>query len=162
VTAPEALHADLIARLGGVNDHLERHALGVKLDVIEEAIAALGDTVPREQYDAVLTDRNSHKENVGELLVRSLDAERERDEARAERDALAHVIEQGDHAEDCNLGRWCTCYKSKPPAVSLALHDAEVWDACLDAIEQNELNTEQARQGNPYRAAAIREEADRD
>jgi len=28
---------------------------------------------------------------------------------------------------------------------------AEGWDDCLDAIEQNELNTEQARQGNPYR-----------
>lgn len=28
---------------------------------------------------------------------------------------------------------------------------AEAWDACLDAIDQNELNTDQAREGNPYR-----------
>lgn len=30
---------------------------------------------------------------------------------------------------------------------------AAAWDECLDAIEQNELNTEQARSGNPYRSA---------
>jgi hypothetical protein len=29
---------------------------------------------------------------------------------------------------------------------------AKAWEACLDAIDQNELNTEQARNGNPYRA----------
>lgn len=31
---------------------------------------------------------------------------------------------------------------------------ANAWDACLDAIEQNELNTGQAREGNPYREEA--------
>jgi len=30
---------------------------------------------------------------------------------------------------------------------------AHVWDECLNAIEVNNLNTEQARDGNPYRAA---------
>ncbi len=33
----------------------------------------------------------------------------------------------------------------------------EAWDYCLDEIEANELNTEQAREGNPYRATEIRE-----
>jgi hypothetical protein len=28
---------------------------------------------------------------------------------------------------------------------------AAAWDECLDAIEANEINTEQARAGNPYR-----------
>jgi len=28
---------------------------------------------------------------------------------------------------------------------------AEAWDFCLDEIEQNDLNTAQARIGNPYR-----------
>lgn len=37
---------------------------------------------------------------------------------------------------------------------------AEAWDECLDAIEQHELNTEQARAGNPYRAAAEQTEAE--
>ncbi|WP_382307319.1 hypothetical protein [Herbiconiux sp. UC225_62] len=37
---------------------------------------------------------------------------------------------------------------------ALKRRDADVWDACLDAIEQNELNTIQAREGNPYRAGA--------
>lgn len=29
---------------------------------------------------------------------------------------------------------------------------ARAWDECLNAIEKHELNTEQARAGNPYRA----------
>jgi len=31
---------------------------------------------------------------------------------------------------------------------------ADVWDECLTAIESNNLNTEQARKGNPYRPVA--------
>ena len=31
---------------------------------------------------------------------------------------------------------------------------AKAWDACLDAIDTHELNTSQAREGNPYRKTA--------
>ena len=41
----------------------------------------------------------------------------------------------------------------------LAEHDrsvsASAWDECLSAIDANELNTEQARDGNPYANALI-------
>jgi hypothetical protein len=38
--------------------------------------------------------------------------------------------------------------------LDLADEFARIWDECLDAIEQNELNTQQAREGNPYRVKA--------
>lgn len=45
----------------------------------------------------------------------------------------------------------------------LAAHDAEVaanaWDRCLDEIEAYEINTQQARDGNPYRAGRVECEA---
>ena len=31
----------------------------------------------------------------------------------------------------------------------------KTWDECLDAIDQNELNTDQAREGNPHRNTAL-------
>jgi hypothetical protein len=33
----------------------------------------------------------------------------------------------------------------------LAGVQADAWDACLDDIEKYEINTQQAREGNPYR-----------
>lgn len=38
---------------------------------------------------------------------------------------------------------------------------AEAWDECLDAIEKHELNTEQARTDNPYRASSGQTEGGR-
>lgn len=73
-----------------------------------------------------------------------------------ERDA---VIEQAPHEEgcsfyQCSVPEWCQpcdCWKSQAPRDALAELKALVWDHCLNEIEQYELNTQQARDGNPYR-----------
>jgi hypothetical protein len=51
--------------------------------------------------------------------------------------------------------------QSSADALDAAIRQAkaEAWDECLDAIERYELNTEQARSGNPY--PGEREGADR-
>jgi len=43
---------------------------------------------------------------------------------------------------------------SASPSAVLADLKADVWDECLTAIEENEINTQQAREGNPYRKGA--------
>lgn len=121
-----------------------------------DALAALGDTVPHNDSNAAMT----------EAWYR---AARERDEARAERDALAHVIEQAQamagllrpwdvpQTQLRNLGR----ILATAPAVSLALHDAEVWDEGVRAKSaSSSIFDADVFAQNPYRAAAIREEVE--
>lgn len=143
VKRPEAPHADLIARLrmtdrrGGLG--YDAHAV---IKEAADALAELGDAVPREQYDALAVTAGQdaraaswNAENNGMLVDRSL-------RYRQERDALAHVIEQAPHAPGCRWDRIdarrgpdaCTCWKSTTPAVSLALHDAEMKAQALDEV----------------------------
>lgn len=77
----------------------------------------------------------------------------------AERDALAaqiaaareYVYDVKPGAEDLPVTRSeVQRILSADPDQLLREHDAKVWDEVLDAIEQNELNTQQAREGNPY------------
>lgn len=164
MTAPEVPHADLIARLrkeiqwqaeGSVEEDLMTRAA--------DALAALGDTVPREHYEEAV-----HATNVQQIAMRRLSAER---------DALAHVIEQ--------VRRWkmarqtgaggsyaaLTAILAAAPAVSLALHDAEVKAQALDdfatfisgsrADGLSGWTIAQIRLEAKNRAAAIREEAGR-
>jgi hypothetical protein len=71
---------------------------------------------------------------------------------------LAAKIEQAPHGYGCmstmrapyHRGP-CDCWKSTAPHVALAQVKADAWDHCLDEIEQNEINTAQARKYNPYR-----------
>lgn len=69
----------------------------------------------------------------GCLVCRSRKAERERDEARAERDRLAAALAAAPHAANCTLhdckidpcgNSPCDCWKSSTPAASAL---AEVW-----------------------------------
>jgi hypothetical protein len=126
VERPEVPHADLIARLRQwAEDGSVPPAAANAIDEAIDVLAALGDTVPASTLGKVATSYN-------EALR----------EARAERDALAHVIEQAPHAPGCEVhGLWilpvhglvavqqsgkCTCWKSTAPAASRALQDAEV------------------------------------
>jgi hypothetical protein len=165
VTAPEVPHSDLIAdRLWDSKlpslDHVETRMFTLQ-DLRRLATDALGNTVPREEYD-----------EARRLLSTRVEASR-LDEARAERDALAHVIEQAasvtsemaDTDEYPLEFFWRTRilrHLDTAPAVSLALHDAEVfdqgWKACQQLAHDQEPFT-QVQCDNPYRAAAIRKEA---
>lgn len=133
---PEVPHADLIARLRSVNDHMENNTLGVRLHVVDDAIAALGDTVPREQYDDLFRTSAAG-------IAHYAGIERERDEARAERDALAHVIEHAREwmrttpATQLDNPRWLELDGIlDAPALSLALHDAEVKAQALEELRE--------------------------
>ena len=46
---------------------------------------------------------------------------------------------------------------SRADTSTLATVKADTWDECLDTIDKNELNTEPARAGNPYRASIEQE-----
>jgi hypothetical protein len=105
---PEVPHADLIADLRGLAELLTGLANRATLRRAADALAALGDTVPREQYDLQL---GNHADDSRRHLTRARSAERERDEARAERDAILYA----STAES-----------------DLALHDAEVKAQALD------------------------------
>lgn len=69
------------------------------------------------------------------------------------RHAFNNEIHRDGGAECTQKGTPRTVYVFDPDY--LAEHDrttkAEAWDECLDEIDKNELNTEQARSGNPYR-----------
>lgn len=97
------------------------------------------------------------------------------DTAQAERDAALAVIEQARVEQEENLKRLEFIFShdatamdvvecasefarqstlTTSPADALDALDAvkfAAWNECLDAIEKHELNTEQARSGNPYR-----------
>jgi hypothetical protein len=166
--APEVPHADLIADLRGLAELLTGLANRATLRRAADALAALGDTVPREQYDLQL---GNHADDSRRHLTRARSAERERDEARAERDALAHVIEQvrirqHHRPDDTPIDMLDDIARilDTAPAVSLARQDAVAWDQGYQSgFERGVLV--QAKQasgeapGNPHRAAAIREEA---
>jgi small-conductance mechanosensitive channel len=218
VTAPEAPHADLIARLRERAASFvvetdeegmarQRRTFRQVMREAADALAALSDTVPRvaslvdsdkraafarlkdefagrygSELDADINDllyvladavsvdtyENMRITAYGHLA----DAERERDEARAERDALAHVREQVRAVAGLlrpwkvtpqqleNLGR----ILDTAPAVFLALHDAEVKAQALDeaASKCDDDGTEEMTRLIDWlqgRAAAIREEA---
>lgn len=80
----------------------------------------------------------------------------------AEHDAALAVIERA--AVDINdmTRPWHRVFQRTLATLRTAPADAlaelkrvtaeKAWDACLDEIEQFEINTEQARDGNPYRA----------
>ena len=86
------------------------------------------------------------------------------DALRAERDGLAEILKE---AQSINAEGASTIEAARQksdrldlllasaPSVALARVREAAWDECLDAIEQNELNTAQAREGNPYRADAL-------
>jgi len=86
-TTPDAPHADLIARLHMID---RRGGLGYEAHAIvteaAAALAALGDTVPREQYDAKEVQWQEASRLLRARTGTASTAERERDEARAERD----------------------------------------------------------------------------
>jgi hypothetical protein len=134
---------------------------------LDEAADALADSVPREQYDEArrLLSTRVEASRLDESIA-------ERDEARAERDALAHVIEQvrvrrmprpedtpGDMLDDIAV------ILDAASLVSLARHDAEVKAQALgsaavdfDHFEYDDNNLAVSTWlGN--RAAAIRAEA---
>jgi hypothetical protein len=135
---PEVPHADLVEQLQVAADWATKHgweSVSVQASTVADALAALGDTVPRQQYEG--------SERRGDAALRWVD------EARAEVKsldaAMAHLIEQAPHGNECTLGKngydpvWdlrikkpCNCWKSTSPAVSLALHDAEVKAQALD------------------------------
>jgi len=115
----------------------------------------------------------------GALIVAALhlseELEREERGVRAERDALAHVIEQAPHEPDC-LTSWnapeydvkpCTCWKSTAPSDALAAHDAEVWEEGHEQgyntgfYPREDEDPEKAEalslKENPYRTVTIRE-----
>lgn len=146
-------HADLIADLRGLADLLTGLRNRATLRRAADALAALGDTVPREQYDALMLH------STGVDLVTS--AERERDEARAERDSLQRgVVAATERAEAAEAERDALAMQDNRvrhilssgygdvrdaladlqevvnavPATSLALHDAEVKAQALDDL----------------------------
>lgn len=166
-SGPEVPHADLIARAR------------LRADATTSLLEA---TLLRDLADTLVSERESTNQIVREetALLRhkyrgamSLKGQSqvERDEARAERDALAHVIEQVRWAITMTDDGWYVTDEDKlqaileaAPTVSLALHDAEVKAQALD-----EAVAEARRKWEPYscpwvgflddRAAAIREEA---
>lgn len=170
-TAPEVPHAGLIETLreradwSYLTDPDEAQEL---MREAADALAALGDTVPREQHDNVLrADRQASNRVHLVMSERVRTATRERDEARAERDSLAHVIEQVREFSALVTGvpgfqRRLDAILAAVPAVSLALHDAEVFDQGWNACQQLAHNQEEFKQvhcDNPYRASASSEEA---
>ena len=121
--ATEQPHADLIARLSEAADWVFSNPEAAQ-PVMRDALAALADTVPRAWYDDM-------ERRLRQAQDRAVTAERERDEARAERDALAAKLEQvREEARGCedvpavNID----LILDTAPSVSLARHDAEVWD----------------------------------
>lgn len=160
MTAPEVPHADLIARLRTQADY-QREVGPTKHIMLAaaDALAALGDTVPREQYDRMMVNAKAREQRQRKA----------RDRARSEGDALAHVIKQAPHARNCTA-HWdtgtspylCNCYRSTAPAVSLALHDAEVKAQALDeALGYWSADPYAFKSNIEACAAAIREEAGR-
>lgn len=157
MTASEVPHADPLDVLG------QRVPSRDEIDAITYA---LGDTVPREQYDRDVSRRERWDSLPLDVVQRIEQIESERDEARAERDARDHVIEQvrrweqeyADHGADMHDLRAVT---ETAPAVSLALHDAEVWWRGVTAQwEHRPVGNRLLESRNPYRAAALREGAD--
>lgn len=156
MTAPEVPHADLIARLRGARSKWGGFPI---LDEAADALAALGDTVPRHEYD-----------ELARILGRALD---KRDEARAERDALAirmEVIRKAlgeatpETLQAALLRVYETMHNIESPEL-VALHDAEVKAQALEeaAAGWTDRLARQmhARDYMNDRAAAIREGADR-
>jgi len=147
-TAPEVPHANLIARhdarlIKRVAVNLDRdvyHTSGFEADVrnllvlairLRNTLAVLGDTVPREQYDA---------------LARVI--EQVRRYRASDRLGIPMTPEDLDSILDT------------APAASLALHNAEVWDQGFEeGVGVGHTGDHYEGGLNPYRAAPIREEA---
>lgn len=86
-------------------------------------------------------------------------------DARAERDALAlqdnrvrHILASG-YGDVHDALADLQAVVDTAPAFSLALHDAEVWDEGYKASISDHDSPRVGMTVNPYRAAAIREEA---
>jgi len=184
-TAPEVPHADLIARLRMVNDNLEQNTLGIRLDVVDvaaEALAALGDTVPREEHEEVSRNLVWNLRWKEQAQAETLVAERERDEARAERDLL---VMQRDGVLAAAVG-WDEAFNdpftigthpytrevrhiynvpaqddAAPRPITLLEHDAEVKAQALEKAADSLLGgfEDGTHEWLYSRAAAIREEA---
>jgi hypothetical protein len=162
-TPPEGSNADLIARLRSEAtewpDVAELHQV---LARAAEVLAALSDSVPREEYDAVML--------VVDDQVRT--AERERDEALA---VIEQVREWDGYRDAQAFGDTGTPYvngmqrahailaakASQAPADALARLKAEAGAQALDdALEVLEdVDPDDMRDWLRDRAAAIREEA---
>lgn len=103
----------------------------------EEFLAALSGSVPRNDHAEAMT----HAWQT---------AARERDEARAERDALAYVIEQVRQWDEKTRANPVLGYiLSTAPAVSLARHDAEVWDEGYEVGNEDQYGSATPG-GQPY------------
>lgn len=67
-----------------------------------------------ELADLILRDLDTHRREISELIEQRMEAERARNEARAERDRLRAGIEGAPHAPDCAAGlggKLCACWK---------------------------------------------------
>lgn len=172
-SAPMTYHTDLIARLNKA-DRLIYSGKGVgpavAITLHRDLRAALACSVTRESY------RQLHDQHEATRGSREK-AERECDEARAERDLIVREVKDTTHASWCiwqeetrrHIGHPCDCYLADAikvataPAVSLARHDAEVKAQALDeqaeALEA-EMFGKQVVARIRERAAAIRAEAE--
>lgn len=182
MTAPEVPHADLIKwhqeRVRQLRNAGNWREANLHRDAAV-ALAALGDMVPREQYDDLFRVSKHGIEHYAGIEDELVSTERERDEALAERDALAAqrsqmralVIDALANADDTHMG-WDAEVSATAlldildtaPAVSLALHDAEVWEQGRRAggsVAMRRMSDEPGAPDpvNPYRAAANRAEA---
>lgn len=102
-----------------------------------------------DELDALAEDRDTQQ-------AVAMDMVRYNATLRAKNDALAATLAEAPHAsyhDGCGVyvGEPCNCWKSKLATDALTALKEAVWDEVLDVIEENELNTGQARQGNPYR-----------
>jgi hypothetical protein len=130
-------------------------ALSAKVVELRAALAALGDTVPREQHVGTVDERAAW-----EYVAHK--AERERDEARAERDALANQLTSALAAESLEEAYEELSRNRDELDGVMALHDAEVWERGRTAgasIAMRRMSDEPNAPDpvNPYRAAAAGE-----
>jgi hypothetical protein len=115
------------------------------------------DTRPMDERR---TPSDPMEEMHREAVMRAVTAERERDDARLERDLVA---KQAPHADSCRTG-WedgCTCYKRLAPTLALAQHDAELLEAAAAEITGRAYPNQKFKQWLNDRAASIREAAGR-
>jgi len=135
-------HADLIARLRKWSGHVVLAPALIAMTEAADALAALGDTVPRKlslaDVDGYYVEQGIH--TYSEVLQMMEDSDTALDEARAERDALAHAIEQARRVSTPDVqSSWrdraaevdAILYASTAES-DLARHDAEVKAQALD------------------------------
>lgn len=146
-TAPEVPHADLIARLRNMGN--DGDDLPDLLIQAADALAALGDTVPREEY-RLLGDQKA----VWEYAARKFERER---------DALAHVLEQVRKLNVRSAGGYYVeqirILLDSAPSVITAERNADIWDAGARAAggyghEDTWTHDMTPYSDNPYRNAA--------